>query len=118
MNIRTAEENCQDNSISNCRFIGGRVEKILKEMPGADFDLLVLDPPRAGVSGKGLKQIVSLNTPAIIYVSCNPAALARDLSLFYEKGYRLRKLFCFDFFPHTPHLESLAILVKEASPSM
>jgi 23S rRNA (uracil1939-C5)-methyltransferase len=118
MNIRTAEENCRDNSISNCRFIGGRVEEVLKDMPGGNFDLLVLDPPRAGVSGKALKQIMSLNIPAIIYVSCNPAALARDLNLFSEKGYRLRKLFCFDFFPHTPHLESLAILAKEASPGM
>jgi 23S rRNA (uracil1939-C5)-methyltransferase len=114
MNIRTAEENCQVNAISNCRFIEGRVEKILKEMPLGDFDLLVLDPPRAGVSGRGLKQILSLNIPAVIYVSCNPAALARDLCLFSEKGYRLQKLCCFDFFPHTPHLESLGILVKQS----
>jgi 23S rRNA (uracil1939-C5)-methyltransferase len=115
MNIRTAEENCRTNGIKNCRFIKGRVEEVLKEMNSKDFDLLVLDPPRAGISGKGLKLIMSLNIPAIIYVSCNPAAFARDLHLFSEKGYGLRKLYCFDFFPHTPHLEAMGVLT--ASPA-
>jgi len=112
MNIRTAEENCQINSISNCRFIEGRVENVLKEARFGGFDLLVLDPPRAGISSKGLNHIFALNIPAVIYVSCNPGAFARDVNLFLEKGYRLKKLTCFDFFPHTPHLESLGILVK------
>ena len=112
MNIRAAEENCRTNGITNCRFIEGRVEQALKGMSLEGFDLVVLDPPRAGISSKGLKQIMSLNIPALIYVSCNPAAFARDLSLLSENGYRMRKLNSFDFFPHTPHLESLAILVK------
>ncbi len=112
MNIRTAEENCQINDIKNCRFTEGRVERVLKESNLGDFDLLVLDPPRAGISSKGLKQIMALNIPAVIYVSCNPAAFARDVSLFSGKGYRLEKVGCFDFFPHTPHLESLGIFVK------
>jgi 23S rRNA (uracil1939-C5)-methyltransferase len=59
--------------------------------------------------------IMSLNIPALIYVSCNPAAFARDVNLFSEKGYRLRKLYCFDFFPHTPHLEIMGVLT--ASPA-
>ena len=112
MNIRTAEENCQTNAIANCRFIEGRVERVLKEADFKDIGLLVLDPPRAGISSKGLQHILALNIPAVIYVSCNAAAFARDLNLFSEKGYWLRKLCCFDFFPHTPHLESLGILVK------
>jgi 23S rRNA (uracil-5-)-methyltransferase RumA/MAF protein len=112
MNIATARENCRANGIDNCRFIEGRVERVLKEGGLRNFDLLVLDPPRAGISGKGLRLITALNIPTVIYVSCNPAALARDLSLFAQHSYRLQKLCCFDFFPHTPHLESLAVIAK------
>ncbi|MDH7512032.1 MAG: 23S rRNA (uracil(1939)-C(5))-methyltransferase RlmD [Clostridiales bacterium] len=112
-NITTAVENCRANGIPNCRFIEGRVELVLKKDDFRSFDLVVLDPPRAGISAKGLKHIISLNIPAIFYVSCNPAALARDLSLFAQQGYRLQKLSIFDFFPHTPHLESLAIIARD-----
>ena len=111
-NIAAAKENAALNDIRNCRFIEGRMETVLKEETFAGFDLLILDPPRAGLSPKGLKQIIGLDIPNMIYVSCNPAAFARDLSLLGEKGYRLRKLGCYDFFPHTPHLESLGILAK------
>ncbi|MBN1223340.1 MAG: 23S rRNA (uracil-5-)-methyltransferase RumA, partial [Candidatus Aminicenantes bacterium] len=65
------------------------------------------------ISGKGLKLIRALNIPWIFYVSCNPAALARDLSWLSENGYRPEKLLGFDFFPHTPHLESLAVLSRK-----
>jgi 23S rRNA (uracil1939-C5)-methyltransferase len=112
MNIASARENARTNGIRNCRFIEGRVERVLKEDDFRFFDLVVLDPPRAGISNKGLKHILALNIPVVIYVSCNPAALARDLSLFVQQSYRLQKLWCLDFFPHTPHLESLALLVK------
>ena len=111
-NIAAAKENAALNDIRNCRFIEGRVERVLREEMFAGFDLLVLDPPRAGISPKGLKHIIGLNIPNIVYVSCNPAAFARDLGLLGEKGYRLRKLGCYDFFPHTPHLESLGILAR------
>jgi 23S rRNA (uracil-5-)-methyltransferase RumA/MAF protein len=111
-NIAAAKENAALNDIRDCRFIEGRVERVLREETFAGFDLLVLDPPRAGISPKGLKHIIGLNIPNIVYVSCNPAAFARDLGLLGEKGYRLRKLGCYDFFPHTPHLESLGILAR------
>ena len=111
-NIAAARENAALNDIRNCRFIEGRVETVLKEENFAGYDLLVLDPPRAGISPKGLKHIIGLNIPNIIYASCNPAAFARDLGLLGEKGYRLRKLGCYDFFPHTPHLESLGVLAQ------
>jgi len=111
-NIAAARENAAINGIRNCRFIQGRVENVLKEETFAGYDLIILDPPRAGISPKGLKHIIRLNIPNVIYVSCNPAAFARDLSLLGEKGYHLRKLGCYDFFPHTPHLESLGILAR------
>lgn len=112
MNIERARENCELNGIDNCSFMEGRIEQVLKEVDGRSFDFLVIDPPRSGISPKGLTRIVRLNIPVILYVSCNPAALARDLSVFIQQGYRLGKLTCFDFFPHTPHLESLAVLTK------
>lgn len=111
-NIAAARENAALNGIPNCRFLEGRVERVLKEETFEGFNLLILDPPRAGISPKGLKQIIGLNIPNIIYVSCNPAAFARDLSRLGEKDYRLRKLGRFDLFPHTPHLESLGILAR------
>jgi tRNA/tmRNA/rRNA uracil-C5-methylase (TrmA/RlmC/RlmD family) len=111
-NIAVARENAALNSVRNCRFIEGRVEQVLKEQRYPEFDFLVLDPPRAGLSAKALRLIIGLNIPRIAYVSCNPAAFARDAGLFAESGYSLRKLGCFDFFPHTPHLESLGVLEK------
>jgi 23S rRNA (uracil1939-C5)-methyltransferase len=111
-NIATARENAALNGVENCRFLEGRVERVLKEENLSGFEALILDPPRAGLSPKAIKRIIGLKIPNIIYVSCNPAAFARDLSLLGEGGYRLRKLGCCDFFPHTPHLESLGILAK------
>ena len=112
INIIAAEENARLNGIANCRFIEGRVELALKEQAFSGFELLIVDPPRAGISNKAMKHILALNIPNLVYISCNPAALARDLGLLTEQGYRLRRLGSFDFFPHTPHLESLAILSR------
>jgi len=111
-NILAAGENARLNEIANCRFIEGRVEAVLREAAFGGFDLLVIDPPRSGISGKGMKQILGLDIPNMIYVSCNPGAFSRDLRLLLDHGYRLRKLGCFDFFPQTPHLESLAVLSR------
>ncbi|MFZ2054068.1 MAG: 23S rRNA (uracil(1939)-C(5))-methyltransferase RlmD [Candidatus Aminicenantales bacterium] len=111
-NIAVAGENAALNGVRNCRFIKGRVERFLKEEKFPDFDALVLDPPRAGISARALKHIISLKISPILYVSCNPAAFARDIGLLEANGYRLRKLGCFDFFPHTPHLEALGVLEK------
>jgi 23S rRNA (uracil1939-C5)-methyltransferase len=112
MNIRAAEENGRLNDIRNCRFIEGRVEALLKGPDFGSFDLLVIDPPRAGISGKGMRHILGLGIPNMIYVSCNPGAFSRDTRLLLDHGYRLLKLGCFDFFPQTPHLETLGFLAK------
>lgn len=111
-NILAAGENARLNGIANCRFIQGRVEAVLREAGFGGFDLLVIDPPRSGISGKGMKQILGLDISNLIYVSCNPGAFSRDIRLLVDRGYRLRKLGCFDFFPQTPHLESLAVLSR------
>jgi len=112
VNIKNAEENCQVNGIKNCLFIPGRVEEVLKKMGKKEFDLLILDPPRGGLTPKALKRCLELKIPKLIYTSCNPASLARDLSKFQESGYFLKKLEGIDLFPHTGHLETLTLLEK------
>jgi 23S rRNA (uracil1939-C5)-methyltransferase len=112
VNIRAAEDNSQLNDIRNCRFIEGRVEAVLGDPDFRRFDLLVIDPPRAGISERGMRHILDLDIPNLMYVSCNPAAFSRDIRLLLDHSYRLLKLGCFDFFPQTPHLETLGILTR------
>ncbi len=111
-NIQNAEENSQINETENCSFICGRVENVLKELEGKNFDLLILDPPRSGLTPKALKLCLRMNIPRIVYTSCNPSTLARDLSKFQESGYSLKRLVGIDLFPHTGHLEALTLLEK------
>jgi 23S rRNA (uracil1939-C5)-methyltransferase len=109
-NIINAKENCRINGINNCTFYEGRVEDILKNLQLNDIDLLVIDPPREGISKEGLQLIYKINPIKIAYVSCNPSTLARDLQDFSKNGYIILECIPFDLFPHTSHLETLAIL--------
>jgi len=111
-NVRAASEAAALNAAANCEFTASTVEGFLKFRPAGRTDLLVLDPPRPGLSPKALKQVLALGVPSVAYVSCNPAALARDLGHFAASGYSIEIVKPFDFFPHTPHLEALAILRK------
>lgn len=109
-NVRDAERNAVRNSVSNCRFHQGTVENVLRDKSFADRDLLVVDPPRSGLSPKALRRILELGIPGVLYMSCNPAAFARDVGVFEKSGYRLIRLTPADFFPHTPHVEVLGVL--------
>ncbi|MBC7349150.1 MAG: 23S rRNA (uracil(1939)-C(5))-methyltransferase RlmD [Candidatus Aminicenantes bacterium] len=109
-NIRTANENLAINKIGNVRFLESSVEAALPDISLGSYDLLVIDPPRAGLSPRSLKQIVGLKIPGLIYVSCNPATLARDLKVLTDSGYKISRLTPVDFFPHTGHLEVIAYL--------
>ncbi|MCR4395113.1 MAG: 23S rRNA (uracil(1939)-C(5))-methyltransferase RlmD [Candidatus Saccharicenans sp.] len=109
-NIRTASENLALNGIGNVRFLESSVEAALPEISLGTYDLLLIDPPRAGLSPRSLKQIVGLKIPGLIYVSCNPATLARDLKALVDSGYKISRLTPVDFFPHTGHLEVIAYL--------
>jgi 23S rRNA (uracil1939-C5)-methyltransferase len=109
-NIQNAEENAALNGIRNARFLQGFVEKVLDSEAHKDFDFLILDPPREGVRAEGMTRVLTLRVPHIAYMSCNPATLGRDLVTFAAAGYRVEKIFCADFFPHTPHMEALAFL--------
>jgi 23S rRNA (uracil1939-C5)-methyltransferase len=111
-NIRNAEENAAANGIGNCTFVAGTVEDFLKEPSGEPPDVLILDPPRPGLTPKAMKHVLNLDVPRIVYVSCSTASLARDLKRFAVREYHVETIVPFDFFPHTPHLETLTILKK------
>ena len=112
INISVAEENCQSNKIKNCKFYCGRVEKIIGNKDLGNFDTLIIDPPRSGLTNKALMKLVKMGIPKIIYVSCNVSTFSRDINLLYKEGYKLEKLIPFDLFPHTPHIEVLGIIKK------
>ena len=109
-NIANAVENAAVNRVPNCVFIPGRVERVVRPALAEAVEILVLDPPRSGLSSKALKHALDLAVPGVIYISCNAEALARDVEAFTGRGYVLRLIAPFDFFPHTPHLETLAVL--------
>lgn len=110
--IADAEENARMNNIENCTFYAGDVKNILT----AEFaerhgkpDLVITDPPRAGMHADVVKMFLQLEAPRIVYVSCNPATQARDLNLLSEK-YELLKIQPVDMFPHTHHVETVGLL--------
>ncbi|MDI6761695.1 MAG: 23S rRNA (uracil(1939)-C(5))-methyltransferase RlmD [Thermodesulfobacteriota bacterium] len=106
--IADARFNAERNGVKNCQFISGSVEEMLNEF-GEVLDLIVLDPPRAGCK-KVVDQMVRLEPEKIVYVSCEPTTLSRDLRLFCERGYFLRKLCLIDMFPQTYHMEVVGLL--------
>jgi 23S rRNA (uracil1939-C5)-methyltransferase len=104
-----ARFNLLENGIRNCDFRRGRVEDLLKDEGIPQPNLIVLDPPRMGCK-KITGQILGLKPKRIVYVSCEPTTLSRDLCLFSERGYRLQKLALIDMFPQTYHMEVVALL--------
>jgi tRNA/tmRNA/rRNA uracil-C5-methylase (TrmA/RlmC/RlmD family) len=89
--------------------VQGRVERILRQKP-RNFDALVLDPPRAGAGKAVVNQLVAAKPRAVAYVSCDPASFARDVGYFQQAGWALAGLRAFDLYPHTHHLETVALL--------
>jgi tRNA/tmRNA/rRNA uracil-C5-methylase (TrmA/RlmC/RlmD family) len=89
--------------------VQGRVERVLRERPRS-FDALLLDPPRAGAGKAVVNQLMASNPRAIAYVSCDPASFARDIGYFQQGGWSLSALRAFDLYPHTHHLETVALL--------
>jgi len=103
-----AAMNAKENGVVNCRFICGDIRETLKEITAVP-DLLIIDPPRAGMHKDVLAQAMVLSPKKIVYISCNPATLARDLSLM-TTTYQLREIQPVDMFPHTYHVEAVARL--------
>jgi len=113
--IRDAKINCELNGISNLKFFTGRVEEWLYRWRkrGEKVQIIILDPPRKGCSKEALKEVVKIKPSQILYVSCNPATLARDLECLAQDDYKLEKVLPIDMFPQTSHLECIASLKSD-----
>ena len=112
--IDDAKKNAALNEIENAVFYAGDVKDILTEAFAEKHgkpDLLITDPPRAGMHPKVVEMLIQLGAPRMVYISCNPATQARDLQLL-DEHYRVEKMRPVDMFPHTSHVENVALLVK------
>ncbi|MBU4462658.1 MAG: 23S rRNA (uracil(1939)-C(5))-methyltransferase RlmD [Proteobacteria bacterium] len=109
--VANAQNNCKKNMISNCRFIHGDIKDCLPQIT-ASPDVMIIDPPRVGMHKDVVKHVLEIATEKIVYVSCNPATMARDLGLIKDK-YNLLEVQPVDMFPHTYHIESVAKLAKK-----
>jgi 23S rRNA (uracil1939-C5)-methyltransferase len=111
--VACAIENAELNGIGNVSFFAGNVGQAVQELleRSGTPDVVVVDPPRAGLAGKALPRLGRIGAPRVVYVSCNPTTLAGDLrTLRDEHGYRLVRARAVDMFPHTPHVETVALL--------
>lgn len=109
--VEAAKENAKLNGLTNCEFIAGDVLKVLdtiEEKP----DFIVLDPPRDGIHPKALEKIIHYGVERMIYISCKPTSLARDLEVLQARGYAVEKACCVDMFPGTVHVETIALLTR------
>ena len=110
--VDAARENAALNGLTNCEFIAGDVLKVIddiKEKP----DIIVLDPPRDGCNPKALDKIIAYGVDEIVYISCKPTSLARDLEIFQERGYRVVKGCAVDQFVNTLHVETVVLLSQQ-----
>ncbi len=112
--VKNATRNAELNSIKNCRFISGEAREVLSSLAQERYSpqIIVADPPRGGMHKKVISSVLSLKPEKIIYVSCNPSTLARDLKDLCEKDYRLEKVQPVDMFPQTYHIESVVKLAR------
>ena len=109
--VEAAKINAMLNGLENCKFIAGDVLKVIdtiKEKP----DLIVLDPPRDGINPKALAKIIAYGVDKMVYISCKPTSLARDLVILQENGYKVEKVCAVDMFPSTSHVETVCLLSK------
>ena len=112
--VADAQRNAELNGIANCTFVAGEVRFALPPLMarGVSAEVVVADPPRAGFHPKALAALRALGPARLVYVSCNPATLARDLGELVRGGYRLEWVQPVDMFPHTPHIEAVARLTR------
>ncbi|QQR54780.1 class I SAM-dependent RNA methyltransferase [Candidatus Peregrinibacteria bacterium] len=114
--VESARSNAARNGIQNVSFYLGSVEERLSELsglgPDAQPDVVIVDPPRAGLGEKVVADCVAFAAPKIVYVSCNPTTLARDLKQFAEMGYETKSVQPVDMFPQTHHVECVSVLLK------
>lgn len=109
--VEAAKENAKLNGLDNCEFIAGDVAETIKQVK-VKPDIIILDPPRSGVSPKALDYVIKFNAKEIIYVSCNPKTMVDNLETLLVAGYKVEKSKVKDMFPNTPHAETVVKLTK------
>ena len=109
--VEAAKKNAAANGLDNCEFIAGDVLKVLDEVEEKP-DMIILDPPRDGIHPKALPKIIKYAVDHIVYISCKPTSLVRDLEVFLENGYRVDKAVAVDQFPWTANVETVCLLSK------
>ena len=107
--VEAAKENAAGNGLTNCEFIAGDVLKVIDDIEEKP-DMIILDPPRDGIHPKAIGKIIDYGVKSILYISCKPSSLARDLEIFIENGYEARRIACVDQFPWTANVESCVLL--------
>lgn len=112
--VKAAGENAHLNGIENCRFIAGDVLKVLDDIQEKP-DFIILDPPRDGIHPKALPKIIDYGVDKLVYISCKPTSLARDLEMFLGRGYQVEKVCCVDQFCQTVHVETVVLLGRKKS---
>ena len=112
--VKDAISNCKRNGMENARFYCADAGDFMQELAGNGerFDVVFMDPPRSGSSKKFIDSLVSSAPERVVYISCNPETLARDLDMLTRKGYKVRKICPVDMFPHTNHIETVCLLSK------
>ena len=110
--IEDAKKNAEINGIKNARFYVGKAEEVLPRFPEKRADVIVVDPPRKGCDRTLLETILEMQPEKVVYVSCDPATLARDLKVLCGGGYELKKVRAVDMFPMTVHVETVVLLSK------
>jgi len=113
--VADANKNCRNNGVSNCRFILGDIKESLPQITKKP-DVMIIDPPRVGMHKDVVKQVLQMAPQRIVYVSCNPATLARDLAMIKDE-YTILEVQPVDMFPHTYHIESVAKLERKRPPA-
>lgn len=109
--VEAAKENAKLNGLTNCKFLAGDVLKVLDTIEQKP-DYIVLDPPRDGIHPKAIEKIIDYGVENMIYISCKPTSLARDLEIFLARGYQVKKICCVDMFPSTYHVETVCLLSR------
>ena len=109
--VEAAKKNAAQNGLTNCEFIA---DDVLKALDNIEIkpDFIVLDPPRDGIHPKALEKIIDYGVDRMVYISCKPTSLARDLVTLQERGYKVEKCCCVDMFPNTGHVETVCLLSK------
>ena len=112
--VKDAISNCKRNGMENARFYCADAGDFMQELAanGEKFDVVFMDPPRSGSSKKFIDSLASASPETVVYISCNPETLARDLSMLTHKGYKVRKICPVDMFPHTNHIECVVLLKR------